>query len=113
MSEDGKTLYLVFSGDDHFSVRKATLKVADDSIAQAPHLGRTLMFCRPLPGVKRFWIQVTVTTQYKSTLALAILLLAVSVAPAGSPYPPSPLIADISLNWSTHERRAWGATTGS
>jgi hypothetical protein len=25
MSDDGKTLYLVFSGDDHFSVRKATL----------------------------------------------------------------------------------------
>jgi CubicO group peptidase (beta-lactamase class C family) len=25
MSEDGKTLYLVFSGDDHFAVRKATL----------------------------------------------------------------------------------------
>jgi hypothetical protein len=28
MSADGKTLHLVFSGDDHFSVRKATLTVA-------------------------------------------------------------------------------------
>ena len=28
MSEDGKTLYLVFSGEDHFSVRKATLHTA-------------------------------------------------------------------------------------
>jgi hypothetical protein len=26
MSEDGKTVYLVFSGEDHFSVRKATLE---------------------------------------------------------------------------------------
>jgi len=29
MSADGKTIYLVFSGDDHFSVRKATLAVAN------------------------------------------------------------------------------------
>lgn len=29
MSDDGKTLYLVFSGDDHFSVRQATLHVAE------------------------------------------------------------------------------------
>lgn len=28
MSDDGKTLYLVFSGDDYFSVRKATLSLA-------------------------------------------------------------------------------------
>lgn len=28
MSRDGKTVYLVFSGDDHFSVRKATLTTA-------------------------------------------------------------------------------------
>jgi len=27
MSEDGKTVHLVFSGDDHFSVRKATLTI--------------------------------------------------------------------------------------
>lgn len=27
MSEDGKMLYLVFSGDDHFSIRKATLQL--------------------------------------------------------------------------------------
>ncbi len=29
ISDDGKTCYLVFSGDDHFSVRKATLKVKE------------------------------------------------------------------------------------
>ena len=29
MSEDGKTCHLVFSGDDYFSVRKATLKVKE------------------------------------------------------------------------------------
>jgi hypothetical protein len=28
MSANGKTLYLVFSGDDHFAVRKATLTLA-------------------------------------------------------------------------------------
>jgi hypothetical protein len=26
MSADGKTIHMVFSGDDHFSVRKATLE---------------------------------------------------------------------------------------
>lgn len=30
MSEDGETLYLVFSGNDNFSVRKATLTIAED-----------------------------------------------------------------------------------
>jgi len=35
MSLDGKTMYLVFSGDDSFSVRKATLTVADHD-AQDP-----------------------------------------------------------------------------
>ncbi|HUG91954.1 MAG TPA: serine hydrolase, partial [Planctomycetaceae bacterium] len=29
MSDDGRTLHLVFSGDDYFSVRQATLKIAD------------------------------------------------------------------------------------
>jgi hypothetical protein len=29
MSDDGKTVHLVFSGDDSFSVRKATLTVAE------------------------------------------------------------------------------------
>ena len=29
MSTDGKTLYLVFSGNDHFSVRKAVLRIAN------------------------------------------------------------------------------------
>jgi hypothetical protein len=28
MSGDGKTLHLVFSGDDHFSVRRARLTVS-------------------------------------------------------------------------------------
>ena len=31
ISADGKTLHLVFSGDDHFSVRRATLTTADQS----------------------------------------------------------------------------------
>jgi hypothetical protein len=31
MSVDGKTLHLVFSGDDSFSVRKAMLEVVDES----------------------------------------------------------------------------------
>lgn len=30
MSDDGKTMHLLFSGDDHFSVRKATLVLATD-----------------------------------------------------------------------------------
>jgi hypothetical protein len=30
MSQDGRTLYLVFSGDDAFSVRKATVRLAGD-----------------------------------------------------------------------------------
>ncbi|RPI87628.1 MAG: hypothetical protein EHM41_04315 [Chloroflexi bacterium] len=31
MSSDGKTLYLVFSGDDYFSVRKATLELSGET----------------------------------------------------------------------------------
>ena len=31
MSKDGKSVYLVFSGNDNFSVRKATLKVSNKS----------------------------------------------------------------------------------
>lgn len=31
MSEDGITMHLVFSGDDHFSVRKATLAISPDA----------------------------------------------------------------------------------
>jgi CubicO group peptidase (beta-lactamase class C family)/dienelactone hydrolase len=38
MTADGKTLYLVFSGDDNFSVRKAILEVADRT-----ELARTLV----------------------------------------------------------------------
>jgi hypothetical protein len=30
MSRDGRTLYLVFSGDDSFSLRKATLRIAGE-----------------------------------------------------------------------------------
>jgi hypothetical protein len=30
MSEDGREIYLVFSGEDSFSVRKATLVLAQD-----------------------------------------------------------------------------------
>ena len=33
MSSDGKTVYLVFSGDDAFSVRQATLTTPEDSVA--------------------------------------------------------------------------------
>jgi hypothetical protein len=29
MSDDGRTLYLVFSGNDNFSVRRADLKIAE------------------------------------------------------------------------------------
>jgi hypothetical protein len=29
MGADGRALYLVFSGDDYFSVRRATLEVAE------------------------------------------------------------------------------------
>jgi hypothetical protein len=30
MGDDGKTLYLVFSGNDSFSLRKATLTLAEE-----------------------------------------------------------------------------------
>ena len=33
MSDDGQTLYFVFSGDDHFSVRRATLKLRERGAA--------------------------------------------------------------------------------
>jgi hypothetical protein len=29
MSEDGRTMHLVFSGDDHFSIRKAEIILRD------------------------------------------------------------------------------------
>lgn len=44
MSEDGRTLYLVFSGDDHFSVRKATLKTAGSQTDEATAV------CNPRAG---------------------------------------------------------------
>jgi hypothetical protein len=31
MSADGKTLHLVFSGEDSFSVRRATVRLVDES----------------------------------------------------------------------------------
>jgi hypothetical protein len=34
MSEDGKTMYLVFSGDDFFSVRKAILTISPTIITK-------------------------------------------------------------------------------
>jgi hypothetical protein len=36
MSPDGKTVYLVFSGDDSFAVRKATLTLARDADKRDP-----------------------------------------------------------------------------
>ena len=38
-----------------------------------------------------------------------LLLLITSAAFAASPYPPSPVIAGISLDWSTHQRQAMGS----
>ena len=42
-------------------------------------------------------------------LALAVVLMLTPVALAESPYPPSPVIADFSLEWSTHVRHAPGS----
>ena len=36
ISEDGRTLHLVFSGDDHFCVRKATLKLRNSAATSTP-----------------------------------------------------------------------------
>lgn len=41
--------------------------------------------------------------------ALAGLLIAASAAVAESPYPPSPVITEMNLDWSTHERHAIGS----
>lgn len=48
ISPDGKTLYLVFSGDDSFAVRKATLTVA----AQPGTDGGPLLDSAPAPGTE-------------------------------------------------------------
>jgi dipeptidyl aminopeptidase/acylaminoacyl peptidase len=40
MSSDGKTLHLVFSGDDHFAVRRATLSVAREAPNHDTKAGR-------------------------------------------------------------------------
>jgi CubicO group peptidase (beta-lactamase class C family) len=45
MSADGKTLYLVFSGDDHFAVRKGSLTVAGGKLDK-----KWVMRRRPLRG---------------------------------------------------------------
>lgn len=41
--------------------------------------------------------------------ALALLLLAAGAARAAAPYPPSPVIADLTLDWATHQRHAQGS----
>ena len=33
ISDDGRTIHLVFSGDDHFSIRRATLNLSSESPA--------------------------------------------------------------------------------
>jgi len=38
-----------------------------------------------------------------------LVMLAASVAHAGAPYPPSPVVADIVLDWSSHRRCAVGS----
>lgn len=40
---------------------------------------------------------------------LAVVLIIAPAALAESPYPPSPILADISLDWSTHQRQALGS----
>lgn len=40
---------------------------------------------------------------------MVALLFCASLATAASPYPPSPVVADISLDWSTHRREALGS----
>ena len=42
-------------------------------------------------------------------LLIGLFLLATAVAFAEPPYPPSPVIAGISLDWSTHRRSAQGS----
>jgi hypothetical protein len=39
MGDDGRTLYLVFSGDDDFAVRRATLVLSEDAAGQAGESG--------------------------------------------------------------------------
>ena len=45
----------------------------------------------------------------KPVLAALMILPGASLAPAEAPYPPSPVIAGISLDWSTHQRHALGS----
>lgn len=40
---------------------------------------------------------------------MLLLLCAATAAVAEPPYPPSPLIAGMELDWSTHERHAQGS----
>jgi hypothetical protein len=46
MSDDGRTLYLVFSGDDCFSVRQATFELADPLSSSAAN-ERTIVQIKP------------------------------------------------------------------
>ncbi|MHB8898932.1 MAG: hypothetical protein ACYC6Y_09320 [Thermoguttaceae bacterium] len=50
-----------------------------------------------------------VSKQIAGVLVLAVVLIVAPRSPAESPYPPSPVIGDISLDWSTHQRRAPGS----
>jgi len=45
----------------------------------------------------------------RPVLAALLILLGASLAPAAAPYPPSPVIAGISFDWSTHRRHALGS----
>ena len=42
-------------------------------------------------------------------LVVLMVVLGASPASADAPYPPSPVIADIALDWSTHQRHALGS----
>jgi len=45
----------------------------------------------------------------RPVLAALLILLGASLAPAAAPYPPSPVIAGIWFDWSTHRRHALGS----
>lgn len=49
------------------------------------------------------------TMRKNAMMAVAVLLIAASAAVAESPYPPSPVIAGMTLDWSTHQRHALGS----
>ncbi|MEJ1971795.1 MAG: hypothetical protein WDM96_04665 [Lacunisphaera sp.] len=45
----------------------------------------------------------------KQFIRLALLLPIIAAAGAEPPYPPSPVIADITFDWSTHRREGQGS----